>query len=769
QHRRTVSPGLNNLIMRCLEKHPADRWQSAAELVPQLDLMATPSGGMTPTGSQPAVSSGTEAAVRQGHPVRVAGLFALASVVVLAIAYLLVQKLGLPYWVLYGAMLLLAAGLPIMLLTGLQERRRALARTTGLVTTTASGPVARWLTWRTALIGGGLGFASLTVVAGGYTAMRLLGIGPVGTLVASGVLKEKEPVLLADFENRTADSTLGPSLTEAFRVDLSQSPTVRLLDAQAIGDALRRMERPATTGFPAALAREVAERMSIKAVVTGQIAPVGSGYVLSASLLSAGDGQVLTAVRETAENAGALLSAIDRLSSKLRERIGESLVTIRGNAPLEQVTTGSLPALKQYTQALRLEEQDRLEEAIPLLEEAVALDTGFAMAYRKLAVTLGNTRASFARQFAAASKAYAHRDRLAELERDLTTAYYYDHFDYDPARAMSAYHSALGVDPDNLVALNNLSIQLVQLRRWVEAESLASRASHLRRGSSFFNNTVTPQVAQGNFDAAHATVERFAQISPGSPALLELRARLAGAQRDYPAAERFVRQLRQEQRSSAVWQARSNFGLFALSAVRGRLAEAGQLTREAMAQDESTGQPDDYVERAARQAVLDLRIRRRPTDALAVLSAALARHPLETMPVLDRPYLWVASVYALAGKPDQAKRLVHEFETGVPEPVRRGILSQHGVAGVIAEAEGRAADAMREYLAWYDGTGGCAVCGLYEMGALYDKTGQPDSALALYQRAVDELALDRLGVDYYTLAPATRRLGELYEAKGDRK
>ena len=70
--------------------------------------------------------------------------------------------------------------------------------------------------------------------------MRLLGIGPVGTLVASGVLKNREPLLLADFENRTADTTLGPSLTEAMRVDLSQSPTVRLVDQQVVRDALQR-------------------------------------------------------------------------------------------------------------------------------------------------------------------------------------------------------------------------------------------------------------------------------------------------------------------------------------------------------------------------------------------------------------------------------------------------------------------------------------------------------------------------------------------------
>src|SRR5207302_5699708 len=103
--------------------------------------------------------------------------------------------------------------------------------------------VHRWFTWRRALLGGAAGFTLLGLGTGVYMAMRLVGIGPVGTLVASGVLAERDRLVLADFENRTADSTLGPSLTEALRVDLAQSGVIRLLDAAAVGQALGRMGR----------------------------------------------------------------------------------------------------------------------------------------------------------------------------------------------------------------------------------------------------------------------------------------------------------------------------------------------------------------------------------------------------------------------------------------------------------------------------------------------------------------------------------------------
>ena len=53
KYRETVPRPLEALVMRCLEKQPADRWQSAEELLVQLEVLATPSGGVTPTSTAP--------------------------------------------------------------------------------------------------------------------------------------------------------------------------------------------------------------------------------------------------------------------------------------------------------------------------------------------------------------------------------------------------------------------------------------------------------------------------------------------------------------------------------------------------------------------------------------------------------------------------------------------------------------------------------------------------------------------------------------------
>ncbi len=76
KHRPAVNPLLAQAVMRCLEKRPADRWQSAAELLAVLEPLATPSGGTAPTEARiPAVT-----APRGGTWKIVAGIAVVAAV-----------------------------------------------------------------------------------------------------------------------------------------------------------------------------------------------------------------------------------------------------------------------------------------------------------------------------------------------------------------------------------------------------------------------------------------------------------------------------------------------------------------------------------------------------------------------------------------------------------------------------------------------------------------------------------------------------------------
>src|SRR5690606_27645246 len=79
----------------------------------------------------------------------------------------------------------------------------AVSMSEGPAAASPAGPGAwtRWLTWRRALTAGVLGFAVLALAAAGFTAMHRLGIGPVGSLVAKGVLDARDRILIADFDS----------------------------------------------------------------------------------------------------------------------------------------------------------------------------------------------------------------------------------------------------------------------------------------------------------------------------------------------------------------------------------------------------------------------------------------------------------------------------------------------------------------------------------------------------------------------------------------
>ena len=275
---------------------------------------------------------------------RVWGVLAVylgASWIVLQIVDVVKQNLGLPDWVFPFALLLLLIGLPIILATAFLQGGRASAEPThaaparddsaheaGDLPIAGPTPAGQHLfTWKNALLGGGLAFLFLVLATGVFMYMRTSGIGPVGSLVAAGVLDEQARVILAEFESD--DETLERTVTESLRVDLAQSPILTLVEPDSIADALTRMGLPEDTELTEQTARQLALRDGLPAVIAGEIASLGAGYVLTARLVSATDGAVLASARASSKDSDGLVEAIDEVSSGLRERIGESYTSLR--------------------------------------------------------------------------------------------------------------------------------------------------------------------------------------------------------------------------------------------------------------------------------------------------------------------------------------------------------------------------------------------------------------------------------------------------------
>ena len=198
--RQAVPAALEAIVQRCLAKRPADRFQTPAEIIPQLDALAPTAAFDAPSAVSTQglrVSTQELRVSTHRHPLRVVALFGIASAAILGLVWGLVWSLGAPDLVFQGAVGLLVAGLPIMLLTNRYEAARGAA---GGVAPPVG--VARLFTWRRSIQGGVLAFAGLTLAAAGFMASRALGIGPGKTLVSAGIMAERDRIVIADFVNR---------------------------------------------------------------------------------------------------------------------------------------------------------------------------------------------------------------------------------------------------------------------------------------------------------------------------------------------------------------------------------------------------------------------------------------------------------------------------------------------------------------------------------------------------------------------------------------
>jgi eukaryotic-like serine/threonine-protein kinase len=760
--RGAVPPELAAAIHRCLEKRPADRFQRAEELLAALDAAGVP----TPTGVR-TVAPPTPSATREWPLPHVLGLFGLTGAAVLGVAWALRTLAGLPDWFFPAAVILLALGLPVVLLATVTHNRRLAI---GTITPRGSGSGRRGLTLRRAVLGGVGAFSALGVVTAGYMAMRTLGIGPVGTLVASGKLKERERLIIADFEDRTRGALLGPAVTQAFRVDFSQSKLVSPVEADYVRRVLRRMQRPDSVPVSLELAREIAQRGGFKVVVGGELQQVGPSVLVSAQLVNAQSGEVLATARETARDSTGILDAVDRVSKQLRERIGESLRSIRADAPLAEVTTGSLDALRKYSQAIRLASEGDNPGAIAFLEETVALDSSFAMAWRKLGTMLNNQGERPARAKEAVLRAYALRDRLTLRERKLTEySYYADALGANDSAAASL-QSLLAEYPDDSWAHNNLGVMYEITGNDADAEHSYTRAAALEPENSLaFGNIFTLRIGAGSFDSAAATLAEIKARFPAGPLLDYRTALLELGRRNFDSAEVLLRAAAAAHRANASWNDAFLNNLVGVLAIRGKLVEADRalasLAETRSRRGDSTGALEAELLRAMPAAFY----REDRKAAKAAFDAALRAYPLERMREQERPLMMAIRAAVAAGDRDAATRLLEEFERhpgSLPgrawEFVKQ--IARGEVLSLRRESIPRALEEFRKAAL------PCSHCVDAQIGLDFDQAGMPDSALRYFQRWADlgENAWEA-GLYWHWPPIAYLKMGELYEAKGERE
>jgi tetratricopeptide (TPR) repeat protein len=622
----------------------------------------------------------------------------------------------------------------------------------GTATTTPTSQRGRWMIAAAALV---------LVAAGTAFVLNARGVGPFGTRDAAAAASRSR-VLVGEF-NAGPDSSLGASVTELFRVALAQSRTISVADPTSLGLALQRMQRAPGTRVEGSVARELALREGMPVLVEGRLLDAGGHYQLTAKLVAARDGEVFASLDEPATNKQDVIAAVGRLSNKVRARLGESASTIRDAPPLERVSTVSLDALRKYTAALNVDRLQQVEAANGLLREAIALDTTFAMAYRKLGNNLYWTR-DRAEAIGYLRRAYALRDRLTEIERNVMLGTYYSKVDRDLPRAMGAFEAVLAADPDNIIALDNIAYNLRITGSPVRAESLYQRLSMLSPTAFYVTQLGYVRDLLERFPAADSTYRAAVAVSKRGEFLAPywMGTYHFGSALQHDSAEAYIRKAvdwpgigpanRSNALAGAVWVTRA----------RGRLAESERLLRDRMAIDRNRNNPG-----AAQAMELDL-VRAtawlRGDRAAALRQLESIRQRMSTLPLLDRRGDQLATAFARLGQHAIARQIVADLARSGDTSTTIDLSRDSELAAMIMNSEGRRAEALAMLNRL---NADCENCYDAEIGFMFDAAGQPDSAIMHLERYVSSHRVERLQVDSWFLAPTYKRLAELYEDKGD--
>ena len=406
------------------------------------------------------------------------------------------------------------------------------------------------------------------------TAIVAAGIGYWQLRGTSHALAASDKILIADFGNTTGDAMFDGTLKQALAVKLEESPFLNVVADQRVRETLAFMNRPPETPVTQGVAREICQRQGIKAVMLGDIATLGSTYVVTLTAENCQNGEVLAREQVTATSKEQVLAAVGTAAATMRERLGESLASItKMDTAIEQSTTSSLEALKAFALGDAKRNTGSDQEAIPLFKRALELDSNFAVAHARLGTVyanLGETKPAIEHR----TRAYELRERVSERERFYILGHYYSGVTQQIDKALETYDlwkQTYPRDPVPYINSGTLYSQRGETERAIEAFSKAIEIDPARRIA--YSNLFGKYIELDRLDEARALLERQIKSLGETPETEIKFYEIATRQGDRATAERYAARIEKGPLTSNLMALRS-----AETAVAGRMRESRQFT-----------------------------------------------------------------------------------------------------------------------------------------------------------------------------------------------
>ena len=322
----------------------------------------------------------------------------------------------------------------------------------------------------------------------------------------TAALTDRDSIVIGQFENSTADAVFDEMLLTALKVHLGQSPFLDIIPDQRIGETLESMDRQSNAPLTHDVAREVCQRLGVKAMLEGAIATLGSHYVVTLTATDCATGDQLARTQTDATSKERVLAELGTISSSMRTKLGESLPSMqRFDVPIEQVTTPSLTALKAYTLGLEERRRGREIESVAFFNQAIENDREFASAYTTLSTVYGSL-GEWGRSEEYARLANSVTRRVSERERLFITYQFHDRVTGNQDRAAETLELWKAAYPRDSRPPNALALIYNRTGRYDLAVAEAMEALQRSPGHPFpLSNLAFAYRALGRYDEARTT------------------------------------------------------------------------------------------------------------------------------------------------------------------------------------------------------------------------------------------------------------------------
>jgi serine/threonine protein kinase/Flp pilus assembly protein TadD len=405
-------------------------------------------------------------------------------------------------------------------------------------------------------------------------------------------LGEKDTIVLADVVNTTGDSVFDGTLKQALAIQLEQSPFLNVLAERKVSATLKLMDRPPDERLTHEVAHEVCLRSNSKALLEGSISNVGTHYLIGLKAVNCQTGDTLASTQAEATDRDNVLRKLGEAGDALREKMGESLISVkRFNKPLDEVTTSSLDALQAYSIGRSMQALKGDGESVPYHQRAITLDPNFARAYASLGMAQYNLRETSAAG-ANFRKAFELRDRVSERERFYIEAAYYSFATGELEKANQVYKQWAQEYPADAAPRVNLALNYEVMGEFDKAVGEARAAMEIAPTSvTGYANLIAAYLALDRVDEAEAIYDQAKQHNFDNEYLRELRYDIAFLQGDEAEMQRQVR--------SAADIPGTEAALLATQADTDAYYGRLKMAREAMQQAVAAGKREGSSESAA--------------------------------------------------------------------------------------------------------------------------------------------------------------------------